>query len=301
MAACASEHPLPADHRSGCHPERARAAAGRSLIETCRLTYAYTDRAEPTLEDIDLRIDEADFLAIVGPNGAGKTTLTKHFVRLLEPTAGEVLIDGHPLREMRRSELAALVGYVFQNPDQQLFAETVADEVSFGPRQLGFDPRTLKSSIAEALAVVGLEGYETADPVRLTKGERQRVAVASALVARPRVLVLDEPTKGLDFPRQQRLMQLLVELNQRGHTIVMVTHSLNLVAEYASRVVLLDAGRVVLDAPTGQAFAREDVWDRAGCRLPPLLQLRNRLCLRGLTLSEISAELRYDAYRPVPA
>ncbi|MCS7179372.1 MAG: energy-coupling factor transporter ATPase [Anaerolineae bacterium] len=266
---------------------------GRPVILELRdVDYVYPTRAVEALSGIHLQIREGEFLAIVGQNGSGKTTLAKHLNGLLKPTRGEVLFRGRPLGDIRRTEMARLVGYVFQNPDHQIFSNTVREEVGFSLRMAGMDPRAVEERVAEALAVVGLAGYEEEVPFTLTKGERQRVAVASVLAAQPQVIILDEPTTGLDYRHQRSMMEMLRDLHRRGHTVIIITHSMWVAAEYAERVVVMKDGRILVDAPTRMAFAQEPALAEASLRPPPLLRLGNWLGTSGLTLEAMVEELR---------
>lgn len=266
---------------------------GRPIILELRdVDYVYSTRAVEALKGVNLQIREGEFLAIVGQNGSGKTTLAKHLNGLLKPTRGEVLFHGRPLGEIRRTEMARHVGYVFQNPDHQIFSNTVREEVGFSLRMAGMDPKAVEERVAEALAVVGLSGYEEEVPFTLTKGERQRVAVASVLAAQPQVIILDEPTTGLDYRHQRSMMEMLRDLHRRGHTVIIITHSMWVAAEYAERVVVMKDGQILLDAPTRAAFAQEQVLAEASLRPPPLLRLGNWLGTSGLTLEAMVEELR---------
>lgn len=266
---------------------------GRPIILELRdVDYVYPTRAVEALKGVTLQIREGEFLALVGQNGSGKTTLAKHLNGLLKPTRGEVLFRGRPLGEIRRTEMARHVGYVFQNPDHQIFSNTVREEVGFGLRMAGMGPKAVEERVAEALAVVGLSGYEEEIPFTLTKGERQRVAVASVLAAQPQVIILDEPTTGLDYRHQRSMMEMLRDLHRRGHTVIIITHSMWVAAEYAERVVVMKDGRILLDAPTRTAFAQEQVLAEASLRPPPLLRLGNWLGTSGLTLEAKVEELR---------
>lgn len=267
-------------------------ASGPTVLEVQDVDHVYPTRSVEALRGVSLRIGQGEFLAIVGQNGSGKTTLAKHLNGLLRPTRGEVLLNGQPLQAIRRTEIAQHVGYVFQNPDHQIFANTVREEVAFGLKMAGLDARAIEERVGEALAAVGLTGYEEEVPFTLTKGERQRVAVASVLAERPQVIILDEPTTGLDYRHQRSMMEMLQRLHRQGHTVIIITHSMWVVAEYAERMVVMQGGRVLLDAPTRAAFAREDVLAQAALRPPALLRLGNWLGTKALTLDEMVKELR---------
>jgi cobalt transport protein ATP-binding subunit len=238
------------------------------------------------LTGIDLTVREGEFVALTGPNGSGKTTLAQHLNGLLRPTKGRVRVAGEVTAGVSVTTLARTVGYVFQNPDHQLFAETIADEVAFGPRNLGVAANEVRERVEEALAAVGLAGREGEDPFSLTKGERQRVAVASVLATRPRALILDEPTTGLDARERRSLMTLVRQLNEAGHTILCITHHLEIVAEYAHRMVVVRQGRLFLDGMTREILTREPDLAEAGLRPPDLVRLGSRLGFPFLTVEE---------------
>jgi len=267
-------------------------APGNVILETRNLSYQYPAGATNALNNIDLTIHEGDSVAMLGQNGSGKTTLAKHFNGLLKPTAGDMLVRGRPVNNYRRHELAREVGYVFQNPDHQIFAPTVREEVSFGPRILGMDRKTLERNIAEALDATGLSGFEDKNPFLLNRGERQRVAVASILAVKPAVIILDEPTTGLDYVHQRDTMEMLKRLNQLGHTIIVITHAMWIAEAYARRSILMKDGRILLDGPTSTVFSDETMLAAASLAPSDLVRLRNRLGLAAMTLSDMVKELR---------
>ena len=272
--------------------DRARAQAyGQPIIEVRGLTHRY-DAGDPAVHKADLLLRRGECVAIIGQNGSGKTTLVKHFNGLLRPTEGDILVSGEPTRDRPLSALAQHVGYVFQNPDHQIFAATVAEEVAFAPTNFGLDRDEVASRVAESLSAVGFSGREEDDPFSLTKGERQRVAVASVLAGRPQVLIFDEPTTGLDERESRRMMALINHLNRRGHTIVLITHAMWLVAEYAHRVIVMHQGRILLDAPTRSAFAQTDLLRQAAIIPPQIVRLSRRLGAPALTVPETLEALR---------
>ena len=265
-------------------PPLARVSEPAAYIEVRGARFAYPD-GKVALAEVDLRIAQGEFVALIGQNGSGKTTLAKMLNGLLRPSAGKVLLEGVDLATIPLSRAAAQVGYVFQDPDQQLFAASVADEVAFGPRNLGVAAADLEVRIAEALDAVGLTGLEESDPFLLGKGQRQRLAVAALLAQRPRLLILDEPTTGLDFDEQIRMMELVARLHRGGLTIVVITHSPWVVAQYARRGVLLAHGQVLFDGPLRELFREEDLLESAHFRVPPVTRLG-----RGLGRSVLSVE-----------
>ena len=265
---------------------------GSPILKAEGLRYTYPNCRADALRGIDLSIREGEFIAILGQNGSGKTTLAKHFNGLLKPTTGRMLVRGKPTAEYRHHELARLVGYVFQNPDHQIFARTVLEEVGFGLKVLGENPRTIEKRVAEALKVVELQGYELKVPFALTKGERQRVAVASVLAAQPQVVILDEPTTGLDYAQQRNMMEMLKRLNRQGHTVIIITHSMWVAAEYAERTVVLKDGVTLLDGPTRAVFADEKRMTSASLSPPSLVRLSNWLGTKALTVEDMVKEIQ---------
>ncbi len=270
------------------------------ILEAQDLGHVYPTRNVEALRDVNLQIREGEFVAILGQNGSGKTTLAKHFNGLLQPTSGEMRVGGRPTREASRRQLAQMVGYVFQNPDHQIFASTVREEVGFSLKMAGFDAETIKKRVAEALETVGLAGYEEEIPFVLTKGERQRVAVASVLATQPQVIILDEPTTGLDYRHQRNIMEMLRMLNRRGHTVIIITHSMWVAAEYADRTIVLKDGRILLDGPTRAIFAQEERLAETALRPPTLLRLGNWLGTQALTVEQMVQELQAHEHLPLP-
>ena len=259
---------------------------GEPVIEVEGLTHRYPNGVV-ALEGVDLTVGKGEFLAVLGQNGSGKTTLVKHFNGLLHPTEGSVRVGEDETREQGLRQLGQSVGYVFQNPDHQIFSDTVADEVAFGPKIRGMEEGEIKERVEEALAAVGLEGRGGEDPFGLTKGERQRVAVASVLSVRPEVLILDEPTTGLDYAEQRSMMDLVKGLNEAGSTIIVVTHTMWVVAEYAHRAVVVRDGKIALSGTVREVFAEEDELHDAALRPPHIVSLGNELGYPVLSVEEM--------------
>ncbi|MFI5398142.1 MAG: ABC transporter ATP-binding protein [Candidatus Binatia bacterium] len=249
------------------------------------VTFSYEGGA-PALDRVSLTVDAGEFLAIIGQNGSGKTTLAKHLNGLLSPSAGRVLLRGVDVRTLPINTVATDVGYVFQNPDHQIFAATVYDEIAFGPQNLLLPLREVEDRVHAALVAVGLTGLEDEDPFLLGKGQRQRLAVASVLALRPRLLILDEPTTGLDYLEQRRMMDLLAQLHGQGIAIVMITHTPWVVAEYARRGVLMADGRVLLDAPLRMLLAQEGLLEQAHFCAPDITRLGRRFGFTPLSVDE---------------
>lgn len=263
---------------------------GSTIIEVQDVEFSYPGGI-PALSGVSLQIKQGEFVAILGQNGSGKTTLVKHFNGLLRPSRGTVLVKGLNTQTTSMYQLGRIVGYVFQNPDHQIFAQTVFDEVAFGPRLYGLSSEEVGTRVREALEAVDLVHKEAADPFLLTKGERQRVAVASILAAKPEVIVLDEPTTGLDYLELKGMMELTRHLNEMGHTVIIVTHSMWVAAQYAHRIVVMNNGRIIADGPTREVFAREDVLSKAFLKPPPIVRLSNRLGRTLLSVEEAAQVL----------
>jgi energy-coupling factor transport system ATP-binding protein len=232
---------------------------GETLIEIDDLWYRY-DVSGYALRGVSMQIRAGELLAVMGRNGSGKTTLVRHLNGLLRPERGSVRVRGTDTGGATVPQLARQVGLVFQNPNDHLFADTVEEEISFSLRHLGVEQEEWAVRFEEVLALFHLEEHRQRYPRDLSGGERQRVAVASVVSARPEVLVLDEPTRGLDHGLKEELMQFLLEYSAEGRAVVLVTHDVETVARYADRVVILDAGRVVADGPKRAVLAASEVF-----------------------------------------
>ncbi|NJE48440.1 ABC transporter ATP-binding protein [Thermococcus sp. 9N3] len=242
------------------------------MIRVENLHFAYNERE--VLRGIDLVFGE-EILALVGPNGSGKTTLAKHLNGLLKPTRGRVLVDGMDTREHTVAELSRKVGYVFQNPEHMFFEETVFKEVAFGPKNLGLGDSEVEERVRWALGAVGLEGFEERTPYSLSGGEKQRLAIACVLAMRPKYLILDEPTTGLDWKAERSVVETIKSLREDGHGILLITHDMDLVLELAERVVLLENGKKAFDGPVEEFFSLD--LERHGLERPELLVLAEKL------------------------
>jgi energy-coupling factor transport system ATP-binding protein len=272
-------------------------AGGEVLLEVDGVAHRYPDGTE-ALRDVHCAIRRGEFVAILGQNGSGKTTLVKHLNGILTPSAGEIRLRGKSLRGQPATALSRRVGLVFQNPDHQIFAERIWDEVAFGPRLQGLAEVAVAARVEEALEAVGLAGMGDLDPFILTKGTRQRIAVASTLATKPEVIILDEPTTGLDHAELQGMMALIRRLNEAGHTILIITHAMDIAAAYARRVVLMQGGRILRDGPTREVFADEAGIGQTGLTPPPIVQVGNRLGVPALTLDELVSCLSRTAEPP---
>lgn len=220
-----------------------------------------------------MTIGDGEFLAIMGQNGAGKTTLVKHFNGLLKPTSGEVLVEGVKTVSTSVAKLARDVGFVFQNPDNQLFCETVEEEIAFALRNFGFEEATLKKRVTWALNLLNLTDYRNTSPFMLSGGERKRVALASVLAWNPKAIVLDEPTIGQDHQQKEKLRQFILQLNTQGKTVVIVTHDVEFVAECNPRLILMSEGRIVADGKGKDVLTNLDGLSQASLVPPQITQI----------------------------
>ncbi len=224
------------------------------------------------LDGVSLDVREGEYVVIVGQNGAGKTTLVKHFLHLLEPTAGTVLLDGQDVSGMQVSEIAQRVGFVAQNPDTQIFNTTVEAEVGFALRNLGIHGDRLAERVDQSLDQMGLSHLRSWHPLSLAKGDRARVVIAAVLAMQPDVLIFDEPTTGQDYLGSRRILDVSRQLHQAGKTIIVITHHLYLMPGYAERVIVMGKGVTLLDAPIRQAFHETQLLERSFLAPPQIVQ-----------------------------
>ncbi|HHV56882.1 MAG TPA: energy-coupling factor transporter ATPase [Firmicutes bacterium] len=278
-----------------------------AMFQLEHVSHAYSGGdagGRPALADVTLSIAAGEFVAVIGHNGSGKSTLAKHLNALLLPTEGRVLVKG---LDTRRSEhlwdIRQTAGMVFQNPDNQIVATAVEEDVAFGPENLGVPPAEIRRRVDEALAIVGMSEFRRVAPHLLSGGQKQRIAIAGVLAMRPAALILDEPTAMLDPAGRREVLETVVRLNrEEGITIVYITHFME-EAVRAGRVVVMDDGRVVLDGPPREVFARVAELRRLGLDVPQVTELALRLKERGvelppgiLTTEEMVAELcRYES------
>lgn len=224
------------------------------MLEIQQVSFAYPGHA-PVLKNVSLSIQAGEFIGLAGRNGSGKTTLTRLMVGLGKPASGQVTLDGKPAKDGGPAVMARSVGYVFQNPDRQIFRDTVASEVAYGPEQMDWSDDERQAAVDDALAMTGLIEVAQAYPRGLARSFRQRIAIASALALKPRLLILDEPTSGQDAEEKKQLMQLLGKLNGQGIGVILVTHDMEMLLEHTRRTVVLHQGEKVYDGPTQELFA----------------------------------------------
>ncbi|MEE0303339.1 ABC transporter ATP-binding protein [Senegalimassilia anaerobia] len=258
------------------------------MIEFKNVSESY-DGELPILRDVSFRIPDGDFVAFVGTNGAGKSTTMRLINGLLKPSSGQVLIDGVPTTQLRTSQLAAKVGFLFQNPDRQICCSTVREELLFGFRAQGRADAEAEAKVDAMIERFGFNG--DAEPFLLNRGTRQLLALASIIVMEPPVVVLDEPTTGLDFRECAKVMNVIAELNARGTTVIMVCHDMEVVADCAKRVIAMTAGQVVADGETFAVLRDRDVLARTHLLPPQMVDVSLRLAEDGAVEAASSVAL----------
>lgn len=237
--------------------------------------HASYDAELPILKGVSFTINDGDFVVFVGTNGAGKSTTMRLVNGLLKPTSGQVLIDGVPTTELKTSELAQRVGFLFQNPDRQICKNTVREELLFG-----FEAQGRLDTEAEAKVDAMIERFNfdpDAEPFLLNRGTRQLLALASIIVLEPPVVVLDEPTTGLDYRECLKVMDIVRELNTKGTTVIMVCHDMEVVSDYAQRVIAMTAGQIVDDGPTFEVLQNPETVQKAHLLPPQILDITYQL------------------------
>jgi len=251
------------------------------MITVEDIHYVYPNQVK-ALKGVSLTINEGEFIAIMGQNGAGKTTLIKHFNGLLKPSQGTVRVDGV---ETKKSSVAALsrnVGFVFQNPDNQLFSETVEEEIAFALKNFGFEKDVIEKRITWALNLLLLTQYRKTSPFLLSGGERKRVALASVLAWDPETLILDEPTIGQDHEQKEKLRQFIMQMQTQKKTVVIVTHDVEFVAECNPRVLLMKDGKIVGDGIAKEILTNPELLAASSIVLPQIAQIFAKLTHLGL-------------------
>jgi len=250
-----------------------------ALLSAHDVEYTYPNGTR-ALTGVSLDVHRGEYVVIVGQNGAGKTTLAKHFLRLLEPTAGRVRLGGRDVNTLEVSELAQQIGFVAQNPDQQIFSVTVEAEVAFAPQNLGVRGAELAARVEESLRTMGLTDLRDRHPLSLAQGDRARVVIAAALAMRPDVLIFDEPTTGQDLRGARRILDVSRQLHRAGKTVIVITHHLYLMPGYAQRAVVMGRGVILEDAPIRQAFHNSQLLRSTYLAAPQIVQLAQYVAAR---------------------
>ena len=248
------------------------------MLEVKNLRYSYNSNYQ-ALKGVSLKVDRGDMVALLGKNGAGKSTLFLHLNGIYEPDEGQVFIDGEELKYDKKSLLKfrQKVGIVFQNPDDQIFAPTVEEDVAFGPLNLGLSMEEVQDRVTEALERVGMSGFEKTAPHHLSGGQKKRVAIAGILAMKPEIMVLDEPTAGLDPQGVVDLSVLLNELNDEGITIIISTHEVDLVPNYANKVFVLVDGKLIGEGTPKEIFSKPEILEKANLKVPIVTDLFQQL------------------------
>lgn len=264
----------------------------KSFIEFDGVTFAYEEEeenlgAENVIENMNLKIEKGDFVAVLGHNGCGKSTLAKLCNAILVPQQGKVYIDGiDTADEDRLYDIRQKVGMVFQNPDNQIVATIVEDDVAFGPENLGVEPTEIRHRVDEALRNVGMYEFRTFEPHKLSGGQKQRVAIAGIIAMKPECIVLDEPTAMLDPRGRREVMATVKRLNEEyGITVIFITHYMD-EAVKANRVIVMDKGKIVLDGKPKEVFVNIDTLKDIGLDVPEATELTHLLIEKGVDLPE---------------
>ncbi len=244
------------------------------LVAFENVSFAYEDDGPTVIRDVNLTIRRGDIIALLGPNGAGKTTLVKHAIGLLKPRQGSVVIEGRDTRELSVAQIAHTLGYVFQSPSHMLFAQTVREELAFGPNNLGYDEKIITEGVEQAVEIVNLKGLEDYPPLALSFGQQKRVSIAAILAMRSKILVMDEPTAGQDYWNYMAFMDSILQM-PGFEAVLFITHDLALAICYANRVVLMHEGQITGDSSPAEVLADQELLRR--CRIVPTSLLRANL------------------------
>ena len=245
-------------------------------VEFASVSHVFED-GTTALNGINLTIEPAQAAALIGPNGAGKTTLVKHINGLLKPSSGTVYLDGHDIIKKKPAELASKAGLVFQNPDDQLFLPTVAAEVAYGPQKLGRSAGTIEKAVREALTLTGLAGLQAVNPYNLSWAKRKLLTVASILSMESAMIIMDEPTAGLDSWGHERLAGILRRLKSQGKTILVISHDMDFCAENFDELILMAEGRIVINGPIRDVLSGTRHLSQADLIGPQMVRLADRM------------------------
>lgn len=248
------------------------------MLKVKDVFYSYDD-GTTALNGINLEVKKGEIVALLGKNGAGKSTLFLQFNGILRPDSGEILIDGKPLKYNKKSLVNARqkVGIVFQNPDDQIFAPTVEEDVAFGPLNLKLPIDEVRKRVTDALRRVGMEGFEKKAPHYLSGGQKKRIAIAGILAMKPEIMILDEPMAGLDPVGAAKIINLLKELNEEGITILISTHDVNIIQDYVDKIFVINDGEIIGDGCPEDIFSKKDLLKKAHLKLPIIARLFEKL------------------------
>lgn len=259
-----------------------------AVIRTENLVHVYPRGNVRALKGINLDINRGDIVSIVGQNGSGKTTLVRHFNGLLRPTEGKVYLMGEDCSGKTVADMSRRCGYVFQNPNHQIFCTTVQEELMVAPKYFGFSEAQGREKLDAVCDLMGLESLLNKHPMTLDYTTKKIVTIASVLIFEPEVLILDEPTGGLDEVGRQMLTKIIRLMHDKGHTVVIISHDMDYVAENSTRVIVMAQGEVLDDAPPEKAFLNADILKRAQVEPPQIMQLDLKLGCRGTNSAALS-------------
>jgi energy-coupling factor transporter ATP-binding protein EcfA2 len=272
--------------------------SGEVVLECEDLMFTYPGFPPVTaLRNVNLKIRRGEMVGIIGQNGSGKTTLVKQFLALLKPTKGRILFKGKDIHGFTTGELATSIGLVLQNPDEQLFTISCKNEVEFGLRNLKLPEDEIKRRVDEALGFVGLQEQWDTFPFRLSFGDRRSLTVAAVVAMRPEIIVLDEPTTAQDYLGRHRIAKLGKKLNEAGHTVIMITHDMHLVTQYADRTIVMANGEILLDGPTSEVFSETETLRKAFIKPPPIALLDKDLESLGVPQGILTVDAMVDCLK----
>lgn len=268
--------------------------SAKPIVQVENVTHVYSRGNVTALDDVSVTINRGEIVGLIGQNGSGKTTLVKHLNSLLKPTSGRVLIDGEDTEKQSVQAMSAKVGYVYQNPNHQLFARTVQDELEFGPRNLKVDEAEIEARREEAIEFFGLEEMRDLHPYRIGFPLRKLVGMASIFTMRPDIFILDEPTTGQDNITTQRVYKLIHRLRENGHTVICVAHDMILLAEVVDRLLVMRDAHLIADDTPRKVFAMSEVMESTHLAPPQITQLSLNLKKGKVVLSvdEMLKELK---------
>lgn len=255
------------------------------ILETQDLTFTYPDGTR-ALKNINMSINKGEKVAVMGANGAGKSTLFSHFNGLTEPTSGIVKINGNEMKYDKKSllKIRQKVGVVFQNPNDQLFAPTVQEDVAFGPMNLGLDLNEVDKRVEKSLKMVGMEGFEEKPPHHLSGGQQKRVSIAGIIAMDPELMIIDEPTAGLDPQGVDQVLTILNHLNENGMTLLVSSHNVELITEFANKIFIVHDGEIINEGSTNDVFSNHEILKKAHLRPPKASEILHKLQKEGLNV-----------------
>ncbi len=259
-------------------------------VEVKSVSYAYPGTTSPAISNMSFSIPKGQFVGIIGQNGGGKTTLMKCLVGLLKPSVGEIYLNQKPLSGQKIGEIATQIGLILQNPDTQLFCMSVEEEIRFGLDNLDLEREEIDRRTEEALKITNLGEHRALYPFKLSLGDRRKVAVASIVAMRPQVLIFDEPLTGQDYKGRYDLVNLAADLHRAGHTVIMISHDMELVAKYTERTLVVGKGQLVLDAPTREVFDHVSLLRETYIEAPEIIRLAQALRTIGMPAGLLSID-----------